>query len=505
MDFPYLSFVTFAPLVGALLIALTPIIRGYDRWVRGMALLVTTLPLIVSIKILLLFNQNVSTLQFVEGPWDWVPTYHIQYLMGIDGLSVLLVVLTTFIGFMTIILSWQQANNPKGYFALLLVSQSGLMGVFCALDGFLLLIFWQITLLPLFALISHWGGIHRHRVAIKTLIYTSASSIFLLIAMIIFYLYSKDHHFNLLTLTQQNIHQAALTQIGFRYLSWGIVLMGAAVTIPIVPFHTWFVDAIEESPLAVNILLAAVMSKMGLYLFMRLNAAILPDATGYLAWLLGLLGAINIIYGTLCALSQSNLKRFLAYMTIAHLGFCLLGIASFTSEGMTGAVLHMVNHITIATLLFIAAGILWDRAHQTEINSFGGLSTLTPRYALATALIFFAAMGVPGFSFFVSNMFTLVGSFQTWRIYTIITLIGLVLIAAATLLTYQKIFFGKVNELCRGWPDLSTRELGIVVPLLLITVASGLYPQPILNVISPTLIHLQEAIHPFLSFLFVKF
>ncbi|OGQ58192.1 MAG: hypothetical protein A3I75_00085 [Deltaproteobacteria bacterium RIFCSPLOWO2_02_FULL_50_16] len=505
MNFPYLSFITFTPLIGAVLIAITPIIRGYTQWVKWVALFVTTLPLMVAGKLYLLFNSKNYALQFVEGPWEWIPDYAIQYFMGIDGLAMSLVILTSLVGIIVIIASWDIKQNPKGYFSLLLVTQSGLTGFFCSLDFFLCFIFLILSLFPLYGLIGLWGKPHGESVATKSLLFLFSGSILLLLVIITLYSFTEPHTFNMVSLTQQDVHKSLLGESWFRYLCWLGLLSSSVIFIPIVPFHTWFVDAVEEAPAPVSVILAALVTKVGLYGLLRFNAPIFPDATGHFAWLLAFMGILNILYSTFCAMAQKNLKRLFAYLSMASIGFCLLGIATFTAEGMTGAVFHILNHTIVFTLVFLIVGALFHRAHQLEIQSFGGLGSLIPRYALLASLSFFAVMGLPGLSPFISEVTVLLGAFQTWRLFSITSLLGMVFIAAALLRAYQQIFFGKTNDLCRGWPDISQGEMMTLCPLLLIVILCGIYPQLGIDVIQTTILNLNQAMLPFVSYSFMNF
>ncbi len=492
--FPYLSFLTFFPLLGAVIIPFLP--GGRDRLVKWVACLATIPPLIAAFKLFLLFDRTTSALQFVEGPFDWIPAFHIQYFMGTDGISISMILLTALISFICIPASWGINKHVKGYFSLFLLLDAGMMGVFCALDFFLFYVFWEVMLLPMYFLIGIWGGPRREYAAIKFFLYTLLGSVLMLLVMLAFYFYSDGNSFNLVTLADQARHLGPLAGSGstFRLACWMALFVCFAIKIPIVPFHTWLPDAHVEAPTAISVILAGILLKMGTYGILRICYPLLPDATLYFADMMAVIGMINIVYGALCAMAQKDFKKLIAYSSVSHMGFCLLGMASMTPEGINGAVFQMFNHGTITAMLFLLVGVIYDRAHHRDIDGFGGLAQTMPRYATVTSLAFFAALGLPGLSGFVSEILCFLGGFKTYRLYTIVSATGVVLTAAYMLWTYQRIFMGKLNEKYAKLEEINGRELFTLVPLGIIVILLGIYPRFVLDLLNVSLSALNSAV-----------
>jgi len=496
MQFPYLSFLTFFPLVGALIILVLP--RDRHNLIRWTALLTTVPPLIAACALYANFDRTISTLQFIEGPYPWIPTFHIEYFMGTDGISMPMILLTPLIAFVCILSSWNIKKSLKGYFALFLLLDTGMMGVFCALDFFLFYVFWEVMLLPMYFLIGIWGGERREYAAIKFFLYTLLGSVLMLLAMLAFYFFSEGNVFNLVTLANQEVHRGLLTNDVARNVIWLALFIGFAIKIPAFPFHTWLPDAHVEAPTAISVILAGILLKMGIYGILRICYPLLPDATANFAQMIAVIGVINIVYGALCAMAQKDFKKLIAYSSISHMGFCMLGMASFTPEGMNGAVLQMFNHGTITAMLFLIVGVIYDRAHHRDLDGFGGLAVTMPRYAAFTGLAFFAALGLPGLSGFISEILCFLGGFKTWRLYTIISASGVVLTAAYMLWTFQRVFLGTPNEKYKGLPDINAREMLALAPLAIIVIIVGVYPKVILDVMNISVVGLNTAMKPYL-------
>ena len=495
MTFPILSFMTFFPMVGALVILCLPTNR--PDLVKKTALATTIPPLLAAVWLFGAFDRTVAGMQFIEGPMAWIPAFHINYTMAADGLSITMILLTALISTICIPASWGINKQVKGYFALFLLLDTGMMGVFCAMDFFLFYVFWEVMLLPMYFLIGIWGGPRREYAAIKFFLYALLGSVLMLLVMLAFYFYSDGNSFDLLQLRNLSLHNGLLAVPYFRQLCWFGLFIAFAIKVPTFPFHTWLPDAHVEAPTAISVILAGVLLKMGIYGMLRFNYPLLPDVTAKLVWLIALIGAINIIYGALCAMAQKDFKKLIAYSSISHMGFCMLGIASLTTEGINGAVLQMFNHGTITAMLFLLVGVVYDRAHHREISGFGGLATSMPQYATITALAFFAAMGLPGLSGFVSEILVFLGAFKNWRVLTIVSASGVVLTAAYMLWTYQRIFFGKLNEKYQGILEINSREVWTLAPLAVIVVILGVYPRLALDMINLTLVSINAGVEPY--------
>lgn len=484
-NLPILTIITFAPILGMLVIALIP--KGKVNAIRWTALIATLPSLAGALKIFIDFDRATTGMQFIEGPFNWISAFNIQYHLGIDGISVTMVILTALISTICIIASWGIEKQVKGYFVLFLLLETGMMGTFVAMDFFLFFVFWEVMLLPMYFLIGIWGGPRREYAAIKFFLYTMAGSVLMLLVMIALYFYSDGNTFNMIALQDQALHLGPLSSHTFRMACWFGLFIGFAIKVPVFPFHTWLPDAHVEAPTAISVILAGVLLKMGTYGFLRFNYQIFPDITTELIQLIAVLGVINIIYGALCAMAQKDFKKLIAYSSVSHMGFVLLGISSLTSEGINGAVLQMFNHGTITAMLFLLVGVIYDRAHHREINGFGGMATVMPKYAVWTTIAFFAAVGLPGLSGFISEVLVFLGSFQTWPWLTTVAVTSVVLTAGYMLWTLQRVYLGKVNEKYKDFPDISKREALCLLPLAIIVITLGVYPKPILGMMTTSL------------------
>src|ERR1051326_6576286 len=383
LGFGILTWITFLPVIGMVVVLLLPKDnKGAIRWTSAFF---AGLQVILAIVIYMKFNRGMSGIntqegfQFVEkASWidirsvAWFGRIHIEYLMGIDGLSVLMVILTALISFIAVFASWPIDKSLKGYFALLLLLDAGMMGVFVSLDFFLFYVFWELMLRPMYFLIGIWGGPRREYAAIKFFLYTLLGSVLMMVTILYLYFASDPHTFDMTKLAT-----TAHVPLDVQILLWVALFIGFAIKIPAFPFHTWLPDAHVEAPTAISVILAGVLLKMGTYGILRINYPMLPAATADLAyWFLGALGAWNIIYGALCAMAQKDLKKLVAYSSVSHMGYVMLGMASFTTQGINGAVLQMFNHGTITGMLFLLVGVVYDRAHHRDIEGFGGLAAV---------------------------------------------------------------------------------------------------------------------------------
>jgi NADH-quinone oxidoreductase subunit M len=448
------------------------------------------------------YAQQVATaknLRFVEFA-PWIPMFKINYFLAVDGLSLPLVWLTTLLGVICLIYSWTIDKGTKGYYALFLILQTGLAGVFLALDFFLFYVFWEVVLLPMYFLIGVWGGPNRIYAAIKFFIYTLVGSVVMLLCMLVMYFQAEPHTFNVLTLTQLSP--------AFAYeLQWWLFIglfLGFAIKVPIFPFHTWLPDAHVEAPTAVSVVLAGVLLKMGGYGFFRFSYPMLPNAAlaKPMIWFIAILAMINIVYGAFCALAQKDFKKLVAYSSVSHMGYVMLGLAAFNYSGIDGAALQMFNHGVSSAMLFLIVGVIYDRAHHRDLNRFGGIGVQMPWYTGIATVGFFASLGLPGLNGFIGEVLVFLGAWDhqaglithptaginaPWIIY--VSLLGIVLAAVYILWTIQRVYLVKpVEEQRHPYPEIGLREAISLLPLAGLCIVVGVFPQQtILKHIDPSL------------------
>ncbi|MEK6646856.1 MAG: NADH-quinone oxidoreductase subunit M [Candidatus Firestonebacteria bacterium] len=468
-----LSAITFIPLIGAIIILFFP--KGKDNWVRISSAVFSGISFILSIWLYFNFNKATTDLQFVE-KFSWIPSFGVTYFLGVDGLSIPLIVLTGLLSFISIIYSFNIKERVKEYFFFFLLLEVGMMGVFVALDFFLFYVFWEIMLVPMYFLIGIWGGPRKEYAAIKFFLYTLFGSVFMLLAILALYFTSQPHTFNMIELAVNQPFSRIFQQIVFIAF-----FVGFAIKVPVFPFHTWLPDAHVEAPTAVSVILAGVLLKMGIYGIMRVNFQILPEAAVWFALPLAILAAINIVYGAFVAMAQQDLKKMIAYSSVNHMGYCLLGLASLTAIGFNGAVLQMFNHGIITGALFLLIGVIYERAHTRDLNAFGGLGVKLPIYTGLITVATMASLGLPGLAGFISEFLCFLGAFSVFKVITIISIIGILVTAGYLLLMIQKVFLGPLNEKWKGLSDMNPRELVSVVPLIVIMIILGVLPHLILN------------------------
>ncbi|MBI5645693.1 MAG: NADH-quinone oxidoreductase subunit M [Ignavibacteriae bacterium] len=505
-----LSVITFLPIMGMILVLFLN--KDNVRAIRAVSVIVTGLQVLLAVAVVMAFNaalpgiNDVKTMQLVERvPWisipqtPWFGEIRIEYFMAIDGLSMPMVVLTAIISFLAVFASFSIDKQHKGYFAMFLLLDAGMMGVFCAMDLFLFYIFWELMLLPMYFLIGIWGGPRREYAAIKFFIYTLAGSVLLLLVMIGLYFSTIDpatgaHTFNMLAMMDPaNMTSGIFSSIGSNARMYAYIglFIAFAIKVPVFPFHTWLPDAHVEAPTAISVILAGVLLKMGTYGMLRISFPIFPEFAVYFQKALMIFGFVNIVYGALCAMAQTDFKKLIAYSSISHMGYVILGMASLNVQGMTGAVFQMFNHGTITAMLFLLVGVLYDRAHTRGLNEFGGVYNKMPLYSFFTVIAFFAAIGLPSLSGFVSEAFVFLGAFQADKFWTILSTLGIVLGAGYMLWTFQRVFMGKLPEKWENvLPDVTPREIISLAPLAVIILVLGVWPSPALNYMTTSLDHL---------------
>ena len=486
-----LSLMIFTPLLGMIVVLLLP--RESEELIKRVTLIFTLIPLTIAVVLFIFYDRSIAGTQCVVNV-PWIDAFNIQYHIGIDGLSVTLLLLTALLGPICVIASWRNIEKGiKAYMALFLLLETGMLGFFAALDLFLFYVFFELTLLPMYFLIGIWGGPRREYAAIKFFLYTLFGSVLMLVAMIAVYLNSNivngvaDEGFRtfdiptLIALASKEGH--ALNNLNFQIWVFLGFFVGFAVKVPIFPFHTWLPDAHVEAPTAISVILAGILLKMGTYGLVRVNMAMFPqgldhftNGIGFWGNSLALLGFINIVYGSFCALAQTDFKKLVAYSSIGHMGFVILGLAARNDSGITGAILQMFNHGVISAMLFLLVGVLYDRAHHREINGFGGLGTRMPIYTGITTLAFMASLGLPGLSGFVGEALSLLGAYGKFKWLTILSTIGIVVGAAYFLWTLQRVFLGNLNPKYEDLPEINGREILTLVPLAILTVLLGVWP-----------------------------
>ena len=444
-----LSWLIWLPIIGMVAIAFIP--REKEDVIKITAAATTGLQFLLTLVLWKNFDSGSGAMQFMERA-EWIPSFNIAYILGVDGLSLPMVILTGLLCFLGIFVSWNINKAVKGYFALFLLLDTGIMGVFLSMDVFLFYIFWEVMLLPMYFLIGIWGGPQREYAAIKFFLYTLFGSVLLLVGILGLY-FSCGKTFDILELMQ--VAPQALGDVMWWGMSaikviWVLLFIGFAIKVPVFPFHTWLPLAHVEAPTAISVLLAGILLKLGVYGILRVNYGLMPAGVYWFSGALAFLGLINVIWGGLCALAQTDLKKLVAYSSVNHMGYALIGMAAVIAAseanglnlkaaqaGLGGAVFQMFNHGTISAMLFILVGVIYERAHHRDIAGFGGLAAQMPIYAGITALAFFAGLGLPGLSGFISEAMCFIGAFPVYRGIVIASTIGILLNAAYFLWAFQ--------------------------------------------------------------------
>jgi NADH-quinone oxidoreductase subunit M len=472
-DWPILSTVTFLPLVGVVLILfIRDESEAARKNIRMIALLTTIVTFLVSLLIWIGFNPSDASFQMVE-KHEWLDS-GISYHMGVDGISMLLVILTTLMMVFTILASWRVQDRVKPYMIAFLVLEMLMIGVFCALDIVLFYVFFEAGLIPMFIIIGVWGGKRRVYASFKFFLYTLLGSVLMLLAIMAMFWQSGTT--DIPTLLTHNF------PVSMQPWLWFAFFASFAVKMPMWPVHTWLPDAHVEAPTAGSVILAAILLKMGGYGFLRFSLPMFPDASAMFAPFIFTLSVVAIVYTSLVALMQEDMKKLVAYSSVAHMGFVTMGIFALNQQGVQGALFQMISHGLVSGALFLCVGVLYDRQHTREIAAYGGLVNNMPKYAVALMIFTMANIGLPGTSGFVGEFLTLMGAFEANTWVALFATTGVILSAAYALWLYRRLIFGVLSkETLKGMLDLSTREKAILYPLIVLVIFFGIYPAPILT------------------------
>jgi len=491
-DSHILNTILFTPLAGAILMLF--IKRENANAHRWMGNIFAFLGLLVSLPLIWRFKTDAAAPQFqFLVDYSWIPSIGARFTLGIDGLGFLMVMLTTLLGFISILSSWSSIQKrEKEYYILFLLLQTGMLGVFMSLDFVLFYVFWEVMLVPMYFLIGVWGSERRLYAAIKFFLYTLAGSGVLPLAILA--IYYNAHNFSIMELLKSpNVMFSVQLQ---KWLFWGF-FFAFAIKVPMFPFHTWLPDAHTEAPTAGSVILAGVLLKMGTYGFVRFSLPMFPDATNRYRGIMIMLSIIGIIYGALVCMMQKDMKKLIAYSSVSHMGFCTLGIFALTPLGLSGSIIQQINHGISTGALFLIVGVLYERRHTRLISEFGGLSTPMPNFAAVYMIVTLSSLGMPLLNGFVGEFTILRGVFEVRWQWAAWGVLGVVLGAAYLLWLYQRVMFGNVtNPANEHLPDLNAREYATVLPLVALAFWIGIYPKPLFEVLDVPVHRLVERVNP---------
>ncbi|MGA7676760.1 MAG: NADH-quinone oxidoreductase subunit M [Dehalococcoidia bacterium] len=482
MIFPYLSAIVFLPVVGLVIIALLP--KPQPKMIRLIALGFTLVSFALSIAVFCLFDRSagaIGQIQFEE-KLSWIPAINAFYHLGVDGLSLPLVILMTFLGVLAVLVSWKIELRPKEYFIWLLLLETSILGVFCSLDLVLFFLFWELELVPMYFLISIWGSGRKEYSAIKYVIYTLVGSAMMLAGILSIYFTTGS--LNMMELAGLAAVRPFIPLAAMFFL----LFAGFAIKLPVVPLHTWLPDAHTDAPTAVSVILAGALLKMGGYGMIRLCVTIFPEVALHYAPLLIAFAVVSVLYGAAVTLRQKDLKRLIAYSSVSHMGYVLLGIFALTQVSLTGAALQMFSHGIITGLLFAMVGLVYDKTHERNLDNLGGLARQMPVIVVVFSIAGLASLGLPGTSGFAAEFITFVGSYSSTavegiRLYTILGVFGIVLTAGYILWMLQRVFYGPPLEKFKGVPDANNIEKVCIFSFVAAIMLVGIYPAILTNVI----------------------
>ncbi len=487
---PILSLITFLPIVGVFFILSMDSKRS--ELIRVTALLVSIVVFFISLPLYFTFDAHTYEMQFVE-KLQWIPSFGVHYHVGIDGISLFLILLTTFITPISILASWHITKNVKEYMVAMLVLETGMVGVFISLDVFLFYVFWELMLIPMYLLIGIWGGPRRIYAAVKFFIYTMAGSVFMLLAIIALYFLNHratgEYTFNLLEFYRLDLSFAVQFWL---FLAFAFAF---AIKVPMFPFHTWLPDAHVEAPTAGSVILAGVLLKMGTYGFVRFCLPLFPEASHTFIPVISWMAIVGIIYGGLVSMVQDDLKKLVAYSSVSHLGFVMLGIFAFNIQGIEGGITQMINHGLSTGALFLIVGMLYERRHTRMIADFGGLTKQLPVFATFFLIVTLSSIGLPGLNGFVGEFLILVGTFKSRILYASIATSGIILAAVYMLWMFQRVMFQEItHEENKTLKDINKREFAILIPIMLTIFWIGIYPNSFLRKMDASVNHLLKQV-----------
>ncbi len=494
---PILSLLLAVPLLGALILVFLDERRA--TLLKGVALAAAGVNFMISLPLFFGFQAQGAPVQFPE-QWPWVPALGAYYHVGLDGLSLLLVLLTTFLTALATLSSWTAiSKHLKGYLIAMLLLETGIIGVFVSLDLLLFYVFWEVTLIPMYLLIGVWGGERRIYAAVKFFLYTMAGSVLMLVAILVLYYMNSqatgNPTFDLGSLAACARALPRGTQL-WLFLAFFVAF---AIKVPLFPFHTWLPDAHTEAPTAGSVILAGVLLKMGVYGLLRFAFPFFPQVVQWLAPYVSVLAVIGILYGALVALMQPDVKRLVAYSSVAHLGFVVLGVFALTAQGLSGGILQMINHGLSTGALFLLVGMIYERRHTRLIADMGGLWKAIPIFSVLFLVVTLSSIGLPGTNGFVGEFLILVGTFQYAKVFAALASVGIVLGAAYLLWMYQRTMFQQANEKWLSLKDLSAREIITVVPLVITAIWIGIYPHTFLNVLHAPAENIMAQVQPYMA------
>lgn len=480
-----LSTIVFLPVLFAFIIAIWP----SKKSLRTAALIFSLIEFVVSLLLFGAFNPNLATLQLVER-YPWIEQFGISYFLGIDGISFWLVLLTTFLNPIIILASWNSIHEKiKGFHVAMFVLQTAMIGTFLSIDAVFFYVFWELSLIPMYFIVGIWGGARRIYATVKFFIYTMAGSVLMLVA-IIYMMYLTQESQGQMSASLLDFYNLKIPFVGGTFFSLQTLLFFAfalafAIKVPLFPLHTWLPDAHVEAPTPGSVILAGVMLKMGTYGYLRWVIPLFPEAAEYWAWLFLVLAVVGIIYGALVAMIQPDIKKLVAYSSVSHMGYIILGLFTFNAFGISGGLYQMLNHGISTGALFLLIGMIYERTHSREISKYGGLASVLPVFTIFFFLVTISSIAVPMTNGFVGEFLILLGTFKSHAGYAYFAVTGVVLGAAYMLWMFKRVFYGAKGELVNDehhpLKDLSLREIAVLIPLIILIFWMGLFPNQFMN------------------------